>query len=633
MKSWLIKCNCIRGKEPPHRGESLCAPTGSRRAGTRPHTRRAPAPLCTVRKSKTDLQWERPVPTWRPQARPRHRERRARDTESVSSALLPRHRPAGDSSPAAAAPDPPGRNRARYKSPAPAGVPVQQRGEVPRRRRSCWLLPAGAGRGQTSPGVGGREGAASRSRGSACPFSQLPSRPGRCLRPDLPSARRTRPDCLPSPRLARGLPASASSRGERRESRGPFPWRWGRSREVSEGNFAAGGQRSPSPGGAERSGRSGCEWERGLSLSISLPCSAAGGERRPGTLQRSRESFAPRSRRPPTPPWAAAWRPIPLGGSRGALLWHPPVAAGRAGGGRLRLPVRWRRRGGAQPPGGGRPPPAGSDRPGPAPACSPCLPPPASRRARCRGRARGAAALSLPEPAAASPEKPRVWRARRSSAACRAGGLRAPRTSPQVSGEESGGESGRGLPPAPELQPARSRHLFSGAEGLRLARSCRRWLWGHRETRPCPGRRGAGSERHGWVGFSLPEMDFLPPERSGLACRRLPLSAQLLHTLFCLRLVRNTLVLPSPAPPVGIPARPCPPGAAPRLRPPCPSDPASCPIAFIFTGTGHSVTFVCEENGGVLVIWKDERQMGMTRGSPYSLACEHNSVLNKSLTG
>lgn len=35
----------------------------------------------------------------------------------------------------------------------------------------------------------------------------------------------------------------------------------------------------------------------------------------------------------------------------------------------------------------------------------------------------------------------------------------------------------------------------------------------------------------------------------------------------------------------------------------------------------------------MLVIWKDERQIGMSRGLPYSLACEWNSVLNKSLTG
>lgn len=60
------------------------------------------------------------------------------------------------------------------------------------------------------------------------------------------------------------------------------------------------------------------------------------------------------------------------------------------------------------------------------------------------------------------------------------------------------------------------------------------------------GQRGSGTA--GWVAFSLPEMDFLPPERSGLACRRLPGSAQLLHTLFCLRSVRNTLVLPSACP-------------------------------------------------------------------------------------
>lgn len=79
---------------------------------------------------------------------------------------------------------------------------------------------------------------------------------------------------------------------------------------------------------------------------------------------------------------------------------------------------------------------------------------------------------------------------------------------------------------------------------------------------------------------------------------------------------------------------PAPPGAATGLRPPCRSRPGELsPIAFIFTRAGLSLTFVCGEDGGVLVIWKDERQMGMTRGLPYSLACERNSVLNKSLTG
>lgn len=114
------------------------------------------------------------------------------------------------------------------------------------------------------------------------------------------------------------------------------------------------------------------------------------------------------------------------------------------------------------------------------------------------------------------------------------------------------------------------------------------------------------------MGFSLPEMDFLPPEWSGLACRRLPRSAQLLHTLFCLRLGPKyfSTAVACPAgrdPGSALPRRGLPPGCAPRAAP----DPASCPFAFIFTGAGLSLTFVCGENGGALGIWKDERQMGI----------------------
>ncbi|XP_066850401.1 transmembrane protein 200A isoform X2 [Anser cygnoides] len=176
----------------------------------------------------------------------------------------------------------------------------------------------------------------------------------------------------------------------------------------------------PHPAG--RSGRWGwgCRPQGTVPAAGSSPSETLRRGRRPGTSRRSGQSFfvfvfvfffftfyfpffppslQPGSRRPPTPS-------PPPGVAAAPLLWHPPVAAGRAGGGRLRLALRWRRRGGAQPPGAGRPPPAGSDRPGPAA----CRPPPESRRGwrRRRGRARRArGAPSPPEPAAASPERPR----------------------------------------------------------------------------------------------------------------------------------------------------------------------------------------------------------------------------------
>lgn len=94
------------------------------------------------------------------------------------------------------------------------------------------------------------------------------------------------------------------------------------------------------------------------------------------------------------------------------------------------------------------------------------------------------------------------------------GGLRAPRTSPQVSDEASGGESARALPLAPELQPARSRHLSSGVQGLRPARSCRRCL-GARGDAPLPSAvRGRGSGTGGWFGGFFPARNGLSASRT-----------------------------------------------------------------------------------------------------------------------
>lgn len=175
-------------------------------------------------------------------------------------------------------------------------------------------------------------------------------------------------------------------------------------------------------------------------------------------------------------------------------------------------------------------------------------------------------------------------------------------------------------------------------------------LLGSGGAAPCPflpavaggtGRRapdigGEGQERSGTGGWVFPcqKWTFCLPNGAGWragGCR----SPRSCYTpSFVCAWVRNTLVLPSPAPPVGIPARLCPAGGCPRAAPPVPLPTRRvAPLPFFFTRAGLSLTFVCGENGGALVIWKDERQMGMTRGLLYSLACEHNSELNKSLTG
>lgn len=143
----------------------------------------------------------------------------------------------------------------------------------------------------------------------------------------------------------------------------------------------------------------------------------------------------------------------------------------------------------------------------------------------------------------------------------------------------------RGLPLAPELQPARSRQLSSGAEGLRPARSAG-GAWGHPDAHlPSAARGREGAAR--WVGFSLPEMDFLPPERSGLACRRLPRFAQLLHTPHPLLSALGPKYFSAAVacPPLGIPAQPCPAGTAPGLRPPCRSRPGELPHCLYFHGS------------------------------------------------
>lgn len=185
----------------------------------------------------------------------------------------------------------------------------------------------------------------------------------------------------------------------------------------------------------------------------------------------------------------------------------------------------------------------------------------------------------------------------------------------------------------PELQPARRRPLSSGVEGLRSARSCRRCL-GAQGDAPLPsaarGREGAAR-----VGGFFPARNGLSAsrtERAGVPAAA-ALRAAATHPLLSAlgpKYFSAAVACPGGRDPgSALPRRGLSPGCTPRAAP----DPANCPIAFIFMGAGLSLTFVCGENGGVLVIWKDERQMGMTRGLPYSLACEHNSVLNKSLTG
>lgn len=285
----------------------------------------------------------------------------------------------------------------------------------------------------------------------------------------------------------------------------------------------------------------------------------------------------------PRPPRVAAGRPFPLCRSRrpsGARCYgtrpSPRGEQGEAASG-------WPCGGG----GGARSPRSAGvlllrpavTAPAPLPACSPCLPPPACRRGRCRGKARAAAALSLPEPAAASPEKPHVLRAPRRPAALRA--VRAADTSHLPTGKRPGGcACGGGLPFAPKLEPACSRHPSRGAEGPGRAGAVRGGADG--ATRPCPVGRGAGSER-GRVGgfFSFyppapqPEMEFQAPHRSGLgvpAAAALRAAATHTHTptLFCLRArLRNTLraAIACPAgrqPGMARPRR----AAAPGLRPP-----------------------------------------------------------------
>lgn len=123
MKSWIIKCNCILGKEPPHCAESLCAPTVSvrfsqwvREGGhTAPHPEGPRSPL---------QHQERSTPAGKGRFPP-EAPRRARDTVTGTTAL-----PARDTAPGRPPVTPPsrprplgpaGRNRARYKFAAPAG--------------------------------------------------------------------------------------------------------------------------------------------------------------------------------------------------------------------------------------------------------------------------------------------------------------------------------------------------------------------------------------------------------------------------------------------------------------------------------------------------------------------------------
>lgn len=188
-----------------------------------------------------------------PVATPRHRHP---GTAVLCSTPLPRRLP--PAAPPVTPPSrprplrPPGRNRAPYKSAAPAGPAATRRREAPRRRR---LRPAGPG-GETGNFPGRRQVEEPRPLPPAAVLScPVPSRLGRRLRLDLPTAQLAPPgssrpplrapaDAPAAAPRARGPPRlppsallrlfSAASRGERREMGGSFPWRRGSSWEVSE---------------------------------------------------------------------------------------------------------------------------------------------------------------------------------------------------------------------------------------------------------------------------------------------------------------------------------------------------------------------------------------------------------------
>lgn len=164
------------------------------------------------------------------------------------------------------------------------------------------------------------------------------------------------------------------------------------------------------------------------------------------------------------------------------------------------------------------------------------------------------------------------------------GGLRAPRTS-RPTGKRRGewGWVWSGSALSPELQPARRRHLSSGVEGLRSARSCRLCL-GARGDAPLPsaarGREGAA----GVGGFF--------PARNGLSASRteqagVPAAAALraaaTHPLLsALGPKYFSAAVACPAgrdPGSALLHRGLPPGCAPRAAP----DPASCPPLPLFS--------------------------------------------------
>lgn len=337
----------------------------------------------------------------------------------------------------------------------------------------------------------------------------------------------------------------------------------------------------------------------------------AGGDRRPGTSLRSRQSFAPRSRRAPT---------LPPPSPGGCLTAVPPprlpepaamAPARRRGASRGRLPPAGREAAAAAAGGARSPRSAGVllrravTAPAPLPACSPCLPPPASRRGRCRGRARGAAALSLPEPAAASPEKPHVLRAPRSPAARCA--VRAADASHLPTGKRRAGGGGRvrvwrGSPLRPQTSTRPQPLSLPGSGGagpgpfLLVAAAAAGGRGGGRGDAPLPsaarGRVGAGTGR--WV-FRCQKWTFRFPSGAGWRAggRRAPCSCYT-PSFVCAR-VRNTsraaIACPAgrePCPALPCPAERLPPGFAPLAAP----SPASFPFAFIFTEVGFSFTFV-----------------------------------------
>lgn len=173
----------------------------------------------------------------------------------------------------------------------------------------------------------------------------------------------------------------------------------------------------------------------------------------------------------------------------------------------------------------------------------------------------------------------------------------------------------RGSPLRPQTS-CRPQPLLLPGSGRAVAAPCRRRR-GDREARPCPRERGAAWERgRGGESFFLPEMDFLPPERSGLACRRLPPSVQLLHTLFCLRSGPKyfTCCHRLPRRPGALHCR----AAAPGLHPPRRSRPGKFPLCLYFHRSWVFLNLCLR--GKMVVCWLSGRmRWGRWGGCPIPL--------------